>query len=114
MQGGEKRKLKARAQHLDPMLKLGQDGVTDAFLASLDEALTRHGLVKIKFAARKDEKKNLAPQIAERTGSELITRVGNVAVFFRREINTPPVNSGQSSASQLAEAPVIRAKQSNW
>ena len=81
--GAEKRDLRARAQRLQPLLKLGQSGVSDAFLKSLDEALAQHGLVKIKFTALKDEKKTLAPQIAEKTASELITRVGNVAVFFR-------------------------------
>jgi RNA-binding protein YhbY len=39
--------------------------------------------VKIRFADFKDEKKVLAPQLAEKTGSELIMRVGNVAVYYR-------------------------------
>jgi RNA-binding protein len=79
----KKRQLKARAQKLEPVLKIGRGGVTPAFLASLGEALNRHELVKIRFTDFKEEKKTLAPLIAERTGSELITRVGNVAVFFR-------------------------------
>ena len=79
----KKRQLKARAQKLEPVLKIGHGGVTPAFLASLDEALNTHELVKIRFADFKEEKKTLAPQIAEQSGSELIARVGNVAVFFR-------------------------------
>jgi RNA-binding protein len=79
----EKRELKARAQRLEPVVKLGHGGMSDAFLKSLDEALTEHGLVKMRFSDHKEEKKTLAPQIAERTGSVLVTRVGNVAVFFR-------------------------------
>jgi RNA-binding protein len=39
--------------------------------------------VKIKFSDFKEEKKTLAPQIAEQSGSELIMRVGNVAVYYR-------------------------------
>lgn len=78
-----KRTLKARAQLLEPMLKVGHAGVTEAFLASLDEALTTHGLVKIKFSDHKEEKKTLTPEIATKSGSEVIMRVGNVAVFFR-------------------------------
>lgn len=79
----EKRELKARAQLLEPMVKLGLAGLTDAFLHSLDTALTQHGLVKMKFTAFKEEKHDLAPQIAERTASELIMQVGNVAVYYR-------------------------------
>ncbi len=79
----EKRDLKARAQRLEPAVKLGHDGLSEGFLRSFDEALTQHGLVKMKFADHKEEKKTLAPEIAERTGSALIQRVGNVAVFYR-------------------------------
>ena len=78
-----KRDLRARAQRLEATVKLGHAGVTDAFLHSLDAALTAHGLVKIKFGDFKEEKKTLAPQIAAQTGSELIQRVGNTAVYFR-------------------------------
>jgi RNA-binding protein len=80
----EKRELKARAQKLEPILRLGPAGVSDAFVKSLDEALSRHGLVKIRFGDFKEEKKVLSPEIAEKTGSELVMRVGNVAVFYRR------------------------------
>lgn len=82
----EKRDLKARAQRLEPAVKLGHGGMSDAFLKSMDDALAQHGLVKMKFGDHKEEKKTLAPQIAERTGSALIAQVGNVAVFFRRKV----------------------------
>lgn len=83
MTNAEKRELKARAQHLDPVVKLGHGGLSDAFLRGMEEALNTHGLVKMKFTDFKEERKPLARQIAERTGSELIAEVGNVAVFFR-------------------------------
>jgi RNA-binding protein len=79
----EKRDLKARAQRLEPVVKLGLAGLSEPFIRSLDTALAQHELVKMKFSAFKEEKHDLAPQIAERTHSELIMQVGNVAVFFR-------------------------------
>jgi len=39
--------------------------------------------VKMKFTDFKEERKTLAPEIAEKTGSTLVMQVGNVAVFFR-------------------------------
>ena len=84
----EKRELKARAQSLEPMLKLGHAGMSEAFLRSLDAALTLHGLVKMKFTDFKDQKHDLAPQIAEKTASALVMQVGNVAVFFRAKAAT--------------------------
>ena len=79
----QKRDLKARAQRLEPIVKLGHGGMSEAFLQGMNEALALHELVKMKFSDHKEEKKILAPQIAERTGSSLVAQVGNVAVFFR-------------------------------
>ncbi len=81
-----KRDLKARAQRLEPILKVGHAGVTPEFLASLDRALTDHELVKVRFSDFKEEKKTLTPLLAEKSGSEVVMRVGNVAVFFRRRL----------------------------
>jgi RNA-binding protein len=82
------RELKARAQLMKPMLKVGHDGLSPQFLAELDETLKHHELVKVKFADFKDQKKELAPQLAEKTGSQLIMRVGNVAVVYRAKPKT--------------------------
>ena len=80
----EIRALKAKAQRLKPAVKVGKDGLSGGFLAGLNHVLEHHELVKVKFDEFKDQKKELAPQIAERTGSQLIMRVGNVAVLYRR------------------------------
>jgi RNA-binding protein len=79
--------LKGKAQLLEPILKVGKSGVTEAFLKGADEALRQHELIKIKFDDFKKEKKVLAPEIAEKTTSTLVTTVGNVVVLFRRNRN---------------------------
>ena len=77
------RAYKAKAQHLKPTLKIGKDGISPQFLAALDQALKYHELVKLKFDSFKEQKKELSPQLAEKTNSHLITRVGNVVVLYR-------------------------------
>ena len=83
--GAEKRALRARAQLLDAVVRVGHSGLTDAVVASLDEALLQHGLVKVRFAEFKEQRAELASQMAERTASHLIQQVGNVVVFFRAQ-----------------------------
>lgn len=86
------RRFKAAAQHLEPLLKVGKAGLSDGFIRSVDVALAQHELVKIKFAEFKEQKKQLAPQLAERTSSHLIQRVGNVLVLHRpRPVEKKPV-----------------------
>lgn len=77
------RALKAEAQRRKALLKIGKEGLSTPFLAALDEALRHHELVKVKFDDFKDQKKELAPQLAEKSHSHLVTRVGNVVVLFR-------------------------------
>lgn len=77
------RKFKAAAQLLEPMLKVGKAGLSEGFLRSVDSALEQHELVKIKFVEFKEQKKELAPLLAEKTASHLVMRVGNVVVLHR-------------------------------
>jgi RNA-binding protein len=76
--------LKGLGQKLEPVTSIGKAGITDALLKSLDEALTKQELVKVRFAHFKEEKKTMAPVLAERTGSHLVMRVGNVVVLYRQ------------------------------
>ena len=77
------RKFKAAAQRLESILKVGKAGLSEGFIRTVDEALKLHDLVKIKFVDFKEQKKELAPQLAEKTSSHLIMRVGNVMVLHR-------------------------------
>jgi RNA-binding protein len=83
----EIRALKARAQLLRPMLKVGNDGLSPAFLRAVQEALAHHELVKVKFDAFKEQKKELGPKLAESVSANLIMQVGHVVVLFRRKAN---------------------------
>jgi RNA-binding protein len=76
-------KLKGMGQLLEPVLRVGHAGLSEAFLASLNQVLNDHELVKVKFSDFKEQKKELAPKLAELTGSHLIMRVGNVVVLYR-------------------------------
>ncbi len=77
------RELKAKAQRLKATIKIGKEGLSPKFLAALDDVLKHHPLVKVKFEEFKEQKKALAPELAEKTGSHLVTRVGNVVVLYR-------------------------------
>ncbi|HEX3797444.1 MAG TPA: YhbY family RNA-binding protein [Verrucomicrobiae bacterium] len=93
----ELRKLKARAQTLEATFKVGKAGLSDGFVKSVDEGLAHHDLVKVKFVEFKDEKKTLAPALAEKTSSHLIMRVGNVAVYYRAKATAPESAHGDTA-----------------
>lgn len=79
----EVRKFKAAAQRMKATYKVGKAGLSPQFIRSLDEGFRHHELIKIKFDEHKEEKKTLAPELAEKTSSHLIMQVGNVVVLYR-------------------------------
>jgi RNA-binding protein len=80
------RDLKAQAQRLKATLKVGKEGLSPQFLAALDDTLKHRELVKVKFDEFKEQKRELAPQLAGKSRSHLVTRVGNVVVLFRPKL----------------------------
>jgi RNA-binding protein len=78
------RKLKGMAQRMEASLKVGKQGLSEGFIKTLDEELSRHELVKVKFAEFKEQRKELAPQLAEKTQSHLVTLLGNVVILYRQ------------------------------
>ncbi len=93
MTNAEIRKLKAEAQHLEPVVRVGKSGLTAAVLQSVEQTLTLHGLIKVRFDHDRDERDLFARQIAESTGAALIMQVGKVAVFYRAK--PAEVSSGE-------------------
>ena len=81
----EKRKLKAEAQHLEPVVRVGKGGLSAAVLASIEQALVARALIKVRFDQERDERDVLAGQVAAATGAALIMQVGKVAVFYRQK-----------------------------
>ena len=83
MTNAEKRDLKAKAQHLDPVVRIGKNGLSAAVVHSILQALDSHTLIKVRFDHERDERDVLAVKVAEATGSTLIWQVGKVAVYYR-------------------------------
>lgn len=77
------RELKARSQKLKPVIHVGHDGVTAALVAALDQALTDHGLVKVRFTDRKSERKQLSAELALRSSSRPVLQVGHTVTLYR-------------------------------
>ncbi len=74
--------LKARAQHLNPVLKLGKLGFTEAFLVSLRKSLQDHELIKVKLVDFKEERHEMAEKLATDSGSHLVAVIGHVVILY--------------------------------
>jgi RNA-binding protein len=76
--------LKARAHALEPVVRIGHAGVTDAMVAEIDRALEAHELIKVKIGEGDREQRAVhADTISARTGAALVQRVGRVLILWR-------------------------------
>jgi RNA-binding protein len=78
-----RKKLKAQAHHLKPVVMIGQKGLTDSLIKTIDKALVDHELIKIKFIDYKDEKKELTNEIGEKTNAAIIGLIGNILILYK-------------------------------
>jgi len=80
----QRAKLKSIAHHLKPVVLIGKNGMSESLVAAIDKSLSDHELIKIKFVDFKDEKQSLIDSITGKTGSELVSIIGNIAILFRQ------------------------------
>ncbi len=85
--GKQKLYLKSIAHHLKPLVQVGKLGISDNLISSIDQALEKHELIKVKFVDLKEKKSELSDTLAEKTSSVLVGIIGNIATFYRKSKN---------------------------
>ncbi len=83
LRGRDRKYLRGLAHSFKPLVQVGRAGLTDALLASLDEALAHHELIKVRFQEHKGEKRALTESMAEKTDADVAGIVGHVAILYR-------------------------------
>jgi RNA-binding protein len=84
LEGFQRKDLRAKAHSLKPLIQIGQAGLSEGLLASFDETLLSRELVKVRFLAFKESRKEIAAELAELSKAELVGMIGNVAIFYRQ------------------------------
>ena len=80
----QRRYLRGLAHPLSPVILLGKEGLTDAVAKETVRALHDHELIKVKGTGGDRDARDAAfAALAQRTGSALVHRIGNVGVLYR-------------------------------
>jgi RNA-binding protein len=77
--------LRKTAHDLEPIVHIGKNGLSDNLFSSTEIALDAHELIKIKFNDFKDQKHELAQELAEHMRAELVYVIGNTAILYRQQ-----------------------------
>ncbi len=82
--GKQRRALRAKGHHLEPVVIVGQSGVTEGILSALSQALQDHELIKVKVNEGPETRHEAAQRMAEGTGSELVQLLGRTVLLFKK------------------------------
>lgn len=84
LSSAQTRFLRGEAHELKPLLQVGGKGIGDGLVKELLQLLEDHELVKVKVGAEdREAREALVAELAERSGSALVQRIGHVAVLYR-------------------------------
>ena len=83
--GKQRSALKKMAQEIKPTVMIGKEEVTPNVIASIDDYLTAHELIKVQIqdGAILDPKET-ANEIAEELGAEFVQAIGKKFVLYRQ------------------------------
>ncbi len=75
---------RAEAHHLDPVVMIGNDGLTPAVIKETDMALNAHGLIKIRVLGDdRQQREDIYQTIADQLGAAPIQHIGKLLVLWR-------------------------------
>ena len=87
--------LRSLAHGLKPVVRLGQQGLTEAVSRELDVALSHHELVKVKLAADSREARDAQlGALADAVGGIVVQRIGHTATLYRANPERPRIDLG--------------------
>lgn len=79
------KQLRKLAHHKKVVVMIGQHGLTDNVMQEIEQALDTHELIKVRVNANdRDERNAMINRIAQQTQSDIIQRIGHIAVFYRQ------------------------------
>ena len=77
--------LRKLAPNLDPIVRIGKDGIDENVLNSIAEVVKKRELIKVKILQNSSVKfdREMGDEIARGTKSIFVDKIGNILIFFK-------------------------------
>ena len=72
LKGSQRKYLRGVAHGLRPVVQIGKEGLTEAVIRAIDQAIESHELVKVQIFAEREDRTAFAAVIEERLGCECV------------------------------------------
>ena len=90
MEGFQRKYLRGLAHRLNPIVQVGQSGVTEAVIEAVDAALLDHELIKVRLR-EPENKKAMAADLARGSKADLCGLVGHTAILYKAHAKEPVI-----------------------
>ncbi|MFK4997628.1 ribosome assembly RNA-binding protein YhbY [Bacillus sp. N9] len=85
--GKQKRFLRSKAHHLDPIFQVGKGGVNENMIKQINDALEARELIKVSILQNcEDDKETIAASLVEGTGADLVQVIGKIIVLYKESV----------------------------
>ncbi|MEH7443143.1 ribosome assembly RNA-binding protein YhbY [Bacillus sp. JJ1122] len=82
--GKQKRFLRSKAHHLNPIFQVGKGGVNENMVKQIDEVLEARELIKVSILQNcEDDRDTVAEQLSRGAKAELVQVIGNTIVLYK-------------------------------
>ncbi|WP_099352193.1 ribosome assembly RNA-binding protein YhbY [Fredinandcohnia onubensis] len=83
--GKQKRFLRSKAHHLDPIFQVGKGGVNDNMIKQISDALEARELLKVSVLQNcEDDRETVAQELSKGAKAELVQIIGNTIVLYKQ------------------------------
>lgn len=90
LSSGQKKTLRGKGHHLEPIVYVGKEGLSPALLKSTKTALNTHELIKIKLGQNCPlERNEAASELARCTEAALVQVIGRMVLLYRPNPELP-------------------------
>jgi RNA-binding protein len=80
----QRREHRAASHHLDPVVAIGGDGLTDAVQKETDAALAAHGLIKVRvFSDDRSAREAMLAALTDKLNAAPVQHIGKLLVLWR-------------------------------
>jgi RNA-binding protein len=88
----QKKFLRGLGHQLKPVIMVGDAGLSDSVLNEFCSTIEHHELIKVRVrASDRKTRDEIISELCEKGSAQLVTRIGNVALVYRRNDETPRI-----------------------
>jgi RNA-binding protein len=97
MDAKTRKHMKQIAHHLDPVVSVGDHGLSENLLAEAERALADHELIKVRiYSDDREARSTLGNELAARCSAEVVQKIGKIFVLYKPNPEPNPALSNLS------------------